>query len=750
MGFNTERITGDVSAPEMPSGEALQTKGFELSSNLQPASPELATLLVNRRGSDASSNNETKRTYCRIIDTLWVCSNCGEHGGMTVFVEWCPGCGHQRCHDCPLESVTRKQWIVSAQGVKSGDIFHNFYGLWNVPKYPFTSGTSRNCSASSNSKPAIGTLRNSKASHSSDLPHTGPVGDEKDEIGPSSPDTVESPASNTPSSTASTRKNSDTSDCSSTVYDSDTEPDINTAEEDEGLLDSDDSNSVEPDLERTARILDGHLISFLGPDLAARLIPRIHKRLFAPSQPDYRTHGHSGSSSSVPAQSRDAGVISNSASPMAQQSDRKGKRKADIQRQRDDDDPDEHGQPKRRKRPQARLEGPNYYFACHFWKQDPQKFGNPRSRRYQNCCLSHGDTLKRMVNDHFKTHLRQQCRTCQATNIAPFAGPSSEKCDKRPRSAISQSEGVPLELDDDMDEGDASPGCCSQPNISASDINKDQWKRIKHIAGQQGKSSEEKSKNTIDRWFEIWDVLFPWTPRPNHPWAGFDSLVSHVPVMDPTMNLLEGFGRWLAMKKESARSSELAHMQRYLEEYKTVAAEEMAPKSNRIIGWEIFPQSICNPIQTFPGEVLTGLVESSSLNAALPQHPDTNAALSFSTSEVQKIQPGSSLNNPVPSQSVYIRIQSDFFQPQSSAEASTATPSFEYPPTMRTTLNSDLSPENSATIEEQQTLDLNSDGAHGNDNDYFDMDMGFDFEQELEYMGTRTFEDGIYQGDLEL
>jgi len=42
-------------------------------------------------------NPECEYQWC------WSCDNCGTQGGMSLFIQHCPGCQHARCTGCPVE-----------------------------------------------------------------------------------------------------------------------------------------------------------------------------------------------------------------------------------------------------------------------------------------------------------------------------------------------------------------------------------------------------------------------------------------------------------------------------------------------------------------------------------------------------------------------------------------------------------------------------------------------------------------------
>lgn len=48
-----------------------------------------------------------------IREWLWACDNCdGKYSAMSIWMAFCPGCGHERCDDCPVESVKKRCYVL--------------------------------------------------------------------------------------------------------------------------------------------------------------------------------------------------------------------------------------------------------------------------------------------------------------------------------------------------------------------------------------------------------------------------------------------------------------------------------------------------------------------------------------------------------------------------------------------------------------------------------------------------------------
>jgi hypothetical protein len=61
-------------------------------------------------------------------------------------------------------------------------------------------------------------------------------------------------------------------------------------------------------------------------------------------------------------------------------------------------------------------------------------------------------------------------------------------------------------------------GTCAQKGIELKEgIDDGQWEMIEEVLGKRGKSPSEKERHDIEKWFEIWAILFPGTPSPELP-----------------------------------------------------------------------------------------------------------------------------------------------------------------------------------------------------------------------------------------
>lgn len=60
--------------------------------------------------------------------------------------------------------------------------------------------------------------------------------------------------------------------------------------------------------------------------------------------------------------------------------------------------------------------------------------------------------------------------------------------------------------------------CTEQPQLVREGISDTDWKDITTLVkAQRGLKSFDKEEHEIDRWFKIWDVLFPGIQRPSNP-----------------------------------------------------------------------------------------------------------------------------------------------------------------------------------------------------------------------------------------
>jgi hypothetical protein len=57
-----------------------------------------------------------------------------------------------------------------------------------------------------------------------------------------------------------------------------------------------------------------------------------------------------------------------------------------------------------------------------------------------------------------------------------------------------------------------------QPQALKEGIDDAQWAKIEHLLkSKRGLSAQDKMKHDMDKWFEIWKLLFPDVSPPSHP-----------------------------------------------------------------------------------------------------------------------------------------------------------------------------------------------------------------------------------------
>ena len=205
-----------------------------------------------------------------------------------------------------------------------------------------------------------------------------------------------------PSSTASPSSSVDTEassvmfDHSRTVNDSETDIDDDEMDQSDESSDGEETGPGEPRLETTFRTFSQHLTSFLALelDLAARLIPRMQSHLFNNPGEQYRNHGSSGGPSSSTPSNGQSGSTGGSSSQITHTGGEKSK--GVLKHNRESDDRDDGGRPKRTKRSRVISNEQTPLFACHFRKRDPGRYGNPQSKWYKYCSDPCSSNLRRI------------------------------------------------------------------------------------------------------------------------------------------------------------------------------------------------------------------------------------------------------------------------------------------------------------------------------------------------------------------
>ncbi|KAI0105855.1 hypothetical protein F4814DRAFT_429734 [Daldinia grandis] len=135
-------------------------------------------------------------------------------------------------------------------------------------------------------------------------------------------------------------------------------------------------------------------------------------------------------------------------------------------------------------------------YACPFNKSDSAKFcSNAITEDQYRVCESGYKTIQRLKEHIKRKHLLIQCERCYKN----FSGKGK---------AIEESV---AELKTHRQQ----PEPCAVGNSeSNSGINMEQWTLLDRSGGKKRKKISE-----VEKWFNIWDTIYPGVPRPAHPWA---------------------------------------------------------------------------------------------------------------------------------------------------------------------------------------------------------------------------------------
>ncbi|KAI2782535.1 hypothetical protein F4815DRAFT_425668 [Daldinia loculata] len=135
-------------------------------------------------------------------------------------------------------------------------------------------------------------------------------------------------------------------------------------------------------------------------------------------------------------------------------------------------------------------------YACPFNKSDPARFcSNPITGDQYRVCESGYKTIQRLKEHIKRKHLLIQCERCYKN----FSGKGK---------AIEESV---AELKTHRQQ----PEPCAVGNSeSNSGINMEQWTLLDRSGGKKRKKISE-----VEKWFNIWETIYPGIPRPTHPWA---------------------------------------------------------------------------------------------------------------------------------------------------------------------------------------------------------------------------------------
>ncbi|KAF8863075.1 hypothetical protein BDZ45DRAFT_148051 [Acephala macrosclerotiorum] len=169
---------------------------------------------------------------------------------------------------------------------------------------------------------------------------------------------------------------------------------------------------------------------------------------------------------------------------------------------------DEEGTQKRRKVEGSQAESlEQRRFACHFWKRDPQHYHDGTSKKYQSCPCPNFKEFRK-IKVHFRNHLVIRCYRCGdvVTTRSAFKDHQREGCAK-----VS-----PLKHLDAID-----------------DVKREQIDLVLKVKNGKNKTQDQKWSEDVQRWFDIWEILFPQIPQPASPYVP-DNLTS-APLVESAM-----------------------------------------------------------------------------------------------------------------------------------------------------------------------------------------------------------------------
>ncbi|KAK3370971.1 hypothetical protein B0T24DRAFT_512290, partial [Lasiosphaeria ovina] len=145
-------------------------------------------------------------------------------------------------------------------------------------------------------------------------------------------------------------------------------------------------------------------------------------------------------------------------------------------------------------------EEPQWLLACPFHKRDPVKYGiqhgnsgNGKKHRYR-ACMGPGFKSVQRLKEHLKrVHSPVQCERCYEV----FPGTDRATCLTKLAEHRIMDVSCPKLEDSSKKEG----------------ISEAQWAALDK---QNRKKNQEIHR--VEKWFEIWDVVFPGVERPKSPW----------------------------------------------------------------------------------------------------------------------------------------------------------------------------------------------------------------------------------------
>ncbi|KAK4224381.1 hypothetical protein QBC38DRAFT_485587 [Podospora fimiseda] len=295
---------------------------------------------------------------------------------------------------------------------------------------------------------------------------------------------------------------------------------VESGQESEG--ESDDEDEDDNDWSGENENLESLVISAVGLDysLAAHLIPLIHRDFNGALKSKVEswrcgTTTHGGGETSPGGNPSSANTSPTQGSGSARKR-RRANSNGDIREDNgwnEDEDYDD-GKDLGNMGPPSSPTGPrdSPLLACPFHKKDPIKYsmhresGTAKKHKYRPCTGPGFKSIQRLKEHLRRTHSPVQCERCKETFNPGKGGDRAESLNKLAEHRKSENP-CPLR-DASLKEG----------------VDEVQWAMLDK---QNRRKNAEAHR--VEKWFEIWDVLFPGVPRPESPWHEIPALLRPIP-----------------------------------------------------------------------------------------------------------------------------------------------------------------------------------------------------------------------------
>ncbi|KAI1135938.1 hypothetical protein F5Y05DRAFT_392449 [Hypoxylon sp. FL0543] len=165
---------------------------------------------------------------------------------------------------------------------------------------------------------------------------------------------------------------------------------------------------------------------------------------------------------------------------------------------------------------------PRGRYACPFNKSDPALFcSNPITGDQYRVCESGYKTIQRLKEHIKRKHLLIQCERCYKNFSAK--GKATEENLAELRRHRQQ------------------PEPCTVGNSEVNmGISVEQWTLLDRSGGKKRQKISE-----VQKWFIIWETIFPEKPRPPHPWAERTTLIRPLPSLANSQGFANLFQKFL-------------------------------------------------------------------------------------------------------------------------------------------------------------------------------------------------------------